>query len=121
MKPAQRALVVDDSDDWRAEIKEMLQDYGFAVVTAGDKQSALFELEKQTFNLAIIDVNLTDETPNADGLLISRYIQENAPATSVVVISAESYSPSVLAPARFFEKSEIPYQLRPFLEQEWPS
>ena len=114
-----KALVVDDSSAWREELKELLQDKGFEVVTAGDRQTALCALSNESFDIAIIDVNLTDEIHNVDGLLISRYIRDNSPNTRVILISARSLSTQELAdtyPATFIEKSNMWSQLNLLLK-----
>jgi DNA-binding response OmpR family regulator len=120
MTDLSKALVVDDSSGWREELKEMLQDKGFDVVTAGDRQAALSRLDSESFDIAIIDVNLTDEIHNVDGLLINRHIQNKASSTFVVLISARSLSTQELAsicPAKFVEKSDIWDHLNLLLEQ----
>ncbi|MBN1262389.1 MAG: response regulator [Anaerolineae bacterium] len=119
MNPRKRALIVDDVSDWREEIKELLQDKGFAVVTASDKQAALSAVSQENFDFAIVDVNLTDEIHNVDGLLVFRYIRNNSPETAVVLISAQSLNAQELEfihPARFIEKSNIWRELSALLD-----
>jgi two-component system OmpR family response regulator len=114
-----RALVVDDSIDWREELEEFLQDKGFEVVTAGDRLSSLSALDTESFDVAIIDVNLADEIYNVDGLLITRYIRDKAINTRIVLISARPLSTQELAdiyPAVFIEKSDIRSKLNLLLE-----
>ena len=120
MPNRRKALIVDDSKDWREELEEFLREKGFEVVTASDRRAALSALDAESFDTAILDVNLTDETlPNRDGLLINRYIQENAPGTRVILISAWPLNSKELAdirPARFIEKSYLWDQLNPMLD-----
>ena len=119
MTSHRKALVVDDSQDWREELEEHLQEKGFEVVTASDHDTALSVLAGKSFDTAVIDVNLTDKTFNVDGLLINRYIQDNAPGTRVILISARSLDTRELAeisPATFIEKSDLWEQLNSLLE-----
>jgi DNA-binding NtrC family response regulator len=105
-----KALLVDDCSDWREELQELLQDNGFAVFTAHDRPTALSALDTQPFDVAVVDVNLSDKTHNVDGLLINRYIQDKGIDTRVILISAHALTPQELAevhPATFIEKSDI--------------
>lgn len=109
-----KALLVDDCSDWREELQELLQDNGFAVFAAHDRPTALSALDTQPFDVAVIDVNLSDKTHNVDGLLINRYIQDKGIDTHVILISARALTPQELAevhPATFIEKSDIWKQL----------
>ena len=109
-----RALVVDDCSDWREELQELLQDSGFEVFAAHDRPTALSALDTQPFDVAVVDVNLSDKTHNVDGLLINRYIQDKGIDTHVILISARGLTPQELAevhPATFIEKSDIWKQL----------
>ena len=115
-----KALVVDDSSDWREELRELLQDNGFAVLTAHDRPTALSALDTQPFDVAVVDVNLSDKTHNVDGLLINRYIQDKGIDTRVILISARVLAPQELAevhPATFIEKSDIWKQLNLLLSE----
>lgn len=110
-----KALVVDDSSDWREELEELLQDSGFEVVMAHDRSTALSALDSQPFDIAVVDVNLSDKTHNVDGLLINRHIQDCGIDTRVILVSARSLTAQEIArahPATFVEKSSIWDQLR---------
>jgi DNA-binding response OmpR family regulator len=109
-----RALVVDDCSDWREELQELLQDSGFEVFVAHDRPTALSALDTQPFDVAVVDVNLSDKTHNVDGLLINRYIQDKGIDTRVILVSARPLTAQELAhahPAKFVEKSSIWNQL----------
>lgn len=115
-----KALVVDDCSDWREELGELLQDNGFAVFTAHDRPTAVSALDTQAFDVAVVDVNLSDKTHNVDGLLINRYIQDKGIDTRVILISARVLAPQELAevhPATFIEKSDIWKQLNLLLSE----
>ena len=120
MANRRKAIVVDDSDYWCEELEELLQDKGFDVVTASDRSTALSVLANESFDIAIIDVNLTDEVYNADGFLINRYIQDNLSDTPVILVSARPLTTQELVdihPAMFVEKSNMWSQLNLLLEQ----
>ena len=114
-----KALVVDDCRDWREELKDLLHDKGFEVVTAGDLGTALSVLSNESFDTAIIDVNLTEGMPSEEGLLINSYIQDNSPNTEVILISVKSLTDWRLGdihPARFIEKSNLWTELNELLK-----
>ena len=114
------ALVVDDSSTWRDELRGLLENKGFEVVAASDRRTALAALGNQSFDVAIIDVNLADAEHNVDGLLINRYIQDQAIETRVILISARSLSTQELAdacPATFIDKSNLWRELNALLDQ----
>jgi DNA-binding NtrC family response regulator len=109
-----KALVVDDSRAWRDELTEVLQDMGAEVIVASDRRSALSVLADESFDIAIIDVNLAGETYDFGGFAINRYIQDHSPGTQVILISAESLTAKeivTIQPARFVEKPNILRQL----------
>jgi DNA-binding NtrC family response regulator len=115
-----KALVVDDYSDWREELEDFLLDKGFEVVTAGDRDAALSVLCSESFDVAVVDVNLTDEAHNVDGLIINQYIQENLPNTRVILISARSLDAQELgsiSPATFLGKANMWRELNSLLEQ----
>lgn len=115
-----QVLIVDDIEDWCEELKELLVEQGFAVQTAQDKHKALQLLQSHPFHLAIIDINLTDEANNIDGLLLNRFIQENLENIFVVLMSARSLNPQELEsikPAIFIGKSKIWQELNSLIDQ----
>lgn len=66
-------LVVDDEADVREVIQLNLGREGFMVTTAGDGQSALDWLRKESFDAAILDVMM----PGMDGLALCRAIRQD--------------------------------------------
>ncbi|MGD2177856.1 MAG: response regulator [Anaerolineae bacterium] len=115
-----KALVVDDYSDWREELKEFLQDKGFEVITASDRDAALSVLRSESFDVAVVDVNLTDEARDVDGLIINQYIQENTPDVRVILISARSLDAQEFgnaSPATFLMKANLWRELNSLLER----
>ena len=105
-----KVLIVDDVAGWCEQIAELLREGGFEAVAASDKQAALAELDRERFDAAVIDVNLSDSPYNVDGLLINQHIQRHALGTKVILISARSLSPheqQSIRPATFVGKSTI--------------
>jgi len=78
-----RVLVVDHAAD-AAVVSKMLATAdrpGFAVRTAGDLVSALDELARQSFDIAIVEVSL----PDSQGLATFETIMRHAPGLPVVI------------------------------------
>jgi len=79
-------LVVEDDDIQRELLKEILEDSGFKVSTAGDAEKGLQLLSKETPFVVVTDVRL----PGMDGLSFLRKIKRDYPDVEVIVITAFS-------------------------------
>lgn len=87
-QPTVQILVVEDQEYWREGVfGESLQELGFAVFSASTREKALELLDKHRFNLAIIDINLTNVTGNTDGLIVIERIQNLNAKTPIIVVS----------------------------------
>ena len=67
-----RVMVVEDDKTNQWVIGEILEHEGFTVVNAADGSSALQELDKQVFDLVLLDLML----PDMDGYEVVRWIRE---------------------------------------------
>jgi DNA-binding response OmpR family regulator len=76
--------VIDDEDTLRHFLGLHLQEQGYQVTEAADGRSALKWIEKQQFDVALVDLRLTD----MDGLDIVRHLRKVAPKTSVIILTA---------------------------------
>ncbi len=77
-------LVVDDENTLRHFLQLNLQEQGYQVTAAADGQSALHLIDRQHFDVALVDLRLTD----MDGLEIVRHLRQVAPQTSVIILTA---------------------------------
>jgi DNA-binding response OmpR family regulator len=77
-------LVIDDEDTLRHFLRLHLQEHGYQVTEAPDGQTAFKLIEGNTFDVALIDLHLTD----MDGLDIMRHLRREAPETSVIILTA---------------------------------
>ncbi|NOX97358.1 MAG: response regulator [Nitrospirae bacterium] len=68
-----KILVVDDEPDVLEVVKSRLKLYGFQVITAGDGEEALRQVEREGPDLMLLDVNL----PKKDGLEVLRILRED--------------------------------------------
>jgi DNA-binding NtrC family response regulator len=87
MKMKGNVLVVEDDEDWREEINEILEDEGYKVRVAATRSQAQSELDANSFDVAIIDINLTNVTANRDGEEVFNYIMASGLPTKVIILS----------------------------------
>jgi len=80
-------LVVEDEEYWREKIfREALEDAGYQVVTSSSCAEAVAALDQQVFDLVVIDVNLTGDPGNKDGVrVLERMVALGHPSLSIVV------------------------------------
>lgn len=81
-----KVLVVEDDSELRQTIAEALEKNSFEVAEAGDGVEAVERLEKERFDLAMLDVNM----PRMDGLECLKRIKALDPSVIVIVMTAYS-------------------------------
>jgi len=86
-----RILVVDDRENWRSQLRLMLEEEAYEVETAESYETAMQALSRGVFHLALVDVRLIDaDETNADGLRLIAAIEENRWPTPVIAITGYS-------------------------------
>jgi CheY-like chemotaxis protein len=81
--PGAKILVVDDSEEVREVLRELLSRHGYTIVTSPDGESGLVELESRTFDLAMVDLGL----PGINGLEVAARLKSRWPATQVALMT----------------------------------
>ena len=82
-------LVVDDSRSARHNLSMMLEALGHdSVQEAADLESARAILAQSPVDLALIDIRLSDDARNRDGLILVREVVEGTSATAVCVTAS---------------------------------
>jgi CheY-like chemotaxis protein/nitrogen-specific signal transduction histidine kinase len=81
--PGAKILVVDDSEEVREVLRELLSRHGYTVVTSPDGESGLVELESRTFDLAMLDLGL----PGISGLEVAHRLKRRWPTTQVALMT----------------------------------
>jgi CheY-like chemotaxis protein len=81
--PGAKILVIDDSEEVREVLRELLSRHGYTVVTSPDGESGLVELEARSFDLAMIDLGL----PGISGLEVAQRLKSRWPATRVALMT----------------------------------
>lgn len=82
---ATEVLIVDDEEDIRLLIADILTDEGFLCRTAADSVSAIAAIEERRPHLVILDIWL--ERSELDGMGILAHVMRNHPNVPVVMIS----------------------------------
>jgi DNA-binding response OmpR family regulator len=100
-------LVVDDENTLRHFLRLNLQDQGYQVSEAADGQTALKLIEKLSFDVALVDLRLTD----MDGLTIMRRLRQVSPKTSVIILTAYATLDSSIEALR---QGAHDYLIKPF-------
>jgi DNA-binding NtrC family response regulator len=81
---ASRILVIDDEASIRESLQTLLEMEGFSIETANDGEEGLRKLERQTYDLVLLDLAL----PGRDGIEILRDIHARLPALPIIMITA---------------------------------
>lgn len=77
-------LIVDDEKNTRKSLEEILRLEGYRVESCEDGQSAVDELEKNTYDLLLLDLKM----PGMDGLEVLEQASEIAPECKVIMLTA---------------------------------
>lgn len=81
---AAHILVVDDEDDIRSTISDILEDEGYAVSVAADAAAARVEVGRARPDLILLDVWM----PDVDGItLLREWARDGSPRCPVVILS----------------------------------
>jgi CheY-like chemotaxis protein len=81
--PGAKILVVDDSEEVREVLRELLSRHGYTVVTCPDGESGLVELESRKFDLAMVDLGL----PGISGLEVAHRLKQRWATTQVALMT----------------------------------
>lgn len=79
-----RILVVDDDSDVRFMLKRYLGRHGFHVEVAEDGAKLRDLIDKQAFDLVVLDLNM----PGEDGISLARFLRDNHPVGIIMLTAA---------------------------------
>ena len=83
MAEKRRILVVDDEDALRTVLSAELNSEGYDVGTAADGMEAVAELQKNKFDLVLLDIKM----PNMNGFEVLKVIKEKHQGTKVIMLT----------------------------------
>jgi two-component system copper resistance phosphate regulon response regulator CusR len=80
-------LIVEDEVDWREQIfRESLENEGLIVFAAATYDESIELVDQHAFDLAVVDINLTNVPGNVQGAQVMRYIRDRQD-TRIIVVS----------------------------------
>lgn len=79
-----KVLFLEDEDTIREVLKEYMMVSGYQVTEAADGEQAIQMLEKQAFDLAVLDIMV----PEIDGFGVLEYIREKGLGMGVIMLTA---------------------------------
>lgn len=79
-----KILVVDDDESICANLKEILEKYGYSVKTVFTGEHAIREIEREHYDVVLVDLLL----PGMDGIHVLMDIKRISPKTIVIIITA---------------------------------
>ena len=78
-------LVIDDEQEIRESLEELLKLEGYDVSTASTAREGLRKVEERVLDLVLLDIGL----PDSNGLEVLKAVKSDSPDTSVVMITAQ--------------------------------
>ena len=81
-------LVVDDQDNWRSALVDLLMKEGYATEEAARFEEAKTAIMQKTFDLVILDVRLADKNVfNVEGLELLKLVKAQKPRPKAIVLT----------------------------------
>jgi len=102
-----RVLIVDDSQDLRFVLANIVRKEGYRALEAGTGAEAVEVLGKHVVSLVYLDIGL----PDMDGIDLITEIRETAPDTEIVMLTGRDDADSAV---RSLKAGAIDYILKPF-------
>jgi DNA-binding response OmpR family regulator len=81
----ERILIIDDDDQFREMLREMLEHEGYAVLEARDGEEGIRRQSEQSADLIIVDIIM----PGKDGIDTMLEIKNRFPETKFIVITGK--------------------------------
>jgi two-component system response regulator HydG len=83
-RPEPRILVVDDERDICDNLRDILGEFGYAVDTTIDPLEALDLVDRETYDIALLDLKM----PGLDGVELCRRIRQRQSSTVGLIVTA---------------------------------
>ena len=111
MNEGKNALLVEDNDELQGTLREVLEDLGYAVTTAGDAGEALAAAPEGGFDLLVSDICM----PGMTGIDLADRLLARAPELAVLLISSRGGEPQV---RRRLAAGDVAFLAKPFSPDE---
>jgi DNA-binding NtrC family response regulator len=108
---ADRILIVDDEDVFRRNLREYLEEEGFAATGAETGEEALESVDEHDFAVALVDIRL----PDVSGVDLLERLAAEQPDTAVILMTAYA---SVETAVEGFRKGAYDYVLKPVVFED---
>ncbi len=106
-----KILVVDDEENIRFAVSNILNTNGYQTSTASNGEDAFLELKKQPYDFVICDIKM----PKMDGMELLRTLQHNRIETTVIMMSAYGNTDSAI---EAIKEGAYDYITKPFKPDE---
>lgn len=103
MSPKGSILVIDDEQEIRESLEQLLKMEGYRTETAPTANEGLRKVEGGVYDLALLDINL----PDANGLEVLKSIKRTTPDMNVIMITAYDSSQMAFQASREGAESYI--------------
>ncbi|MBI1880004.1 MAG: response regulator [Chloroflexi bacterium] len=87
MEEKRNVLIVEDDPSWQRRFTRYLRNEPFAISIVATYQDALALIESQTFDLVILDINLTGVVENYDGLRLGSKLWSRDKNVKIIIVS----------------------------------
>jgi len=106
-----RILVVDDSEDAREVIRNLLEDEGYLVLTCTDVNQALCLLDQERFDLVITDLRM----PKISGMELVRHVRQHLGDVEIMMVTGY---PTIEGAVSAMKTGAENYLSKPFTDRE---
>jgi len=86
MKAKEKIIVIDDNADIRATLSLFLNEIGFKTETAQTGQEAINKINKEFYNVALLDIKL----PDIEGTKLLKPLKEKHPDMDVILMTGDA-------------------------------
>ena len=114
--PKKSILIVEDDAFVTMIIEDVLLDMGVQVLTSPTLENALFDIESEAFDAAIVDMHLRGESAMAAIELLQARKLPFLVLSGTDQSSFRATHPQVVTMTKPFDKSELEYAVRALLE-----
>lgn len=128
MAEEHNVLIVEDDPSWQKRFKRYLRNEPFIISTASTYQEGLDLIETQSFDLVILDVNLSEVVENYDGLRLGSKLWNRDKKVKIIIVSGSegafkrlasfTFAPSYILKKQSLDQAEFLEKVHQALSQK---